>query len=166
MSGGDGPLPPLVKLEDFDGKWDGYIDAVFAEFHRDFLETQPKYQGKWVRCRRDPTYRGKEAGFWHCTSEGLSENDRIPDLRRCERIRWIRFALEHIGEVGIDCWTNTRHRAVRHLVWVREEFLIVLEEHRRQRDGFVYYQLVTAYCTAEEHRKQKLRVERDRSRNG
>jgi hypothetical protein len=164
MSGAGEKLPPLVRLEDYDGNWERYIDAVFAEFYRDFIETQPKYNDKWVRCRRDRRYKGKEIGFWHCTSEGPSEDDRTPDFRRCERIRWIRFALEHIGEAGIDCWTNTRKKAIRHLVWLQEEFLIVLEE-RRRRDGFMYYELWTAYCTPEEHRKEKLRRERDQSRN-
>lgn len=57
---------------------------------------------------------------------------------------------------------------IRRLFWFREEFLVVLAERTRVRDGFQYMQLVTAYCTAEEHRRKKLREERDnwKSRNG
>ena len=165
MSEGNDRLPSLIRYEDYDGNWDVYINAVFAIFYKDFIQTQPKYRDKWVRCRRDPTFKGKEAGFWHCISEGPNECDRTPDLRRCERVGWIRYALDRVGQAGIDCWTNERRGAVRHLVWLNEEFLVVLEERRRERDGFVYYQLVTAYHTPEDRRKAKLRSERDGARN-
>lgn len=159
-------LPPLLELSDFDGDWKRYIDTVFGEFHRDFLSSQPKLNRRWVRCRRDPIYDGKEAGFWHCTSEGPAEDERIPDLRRCERIRWIRYAIEHDEVVGVDHWTNRRGNEIRHLFWVNEEFLVVVGERIRKRDGFQYMQLITAYCTMEESRKRKLRKERDGTRNG
>jgi len=165
MSGGCGELPPLICLEDCDGNWGKYINKVFAVFYRDFIESQPKYNNKWVRCRREPIFQGKEAGFWHCTSTGDQEDQRKPDLRRCERIGWIRFAIENCLDVNVDCWTNERHGEVHHLVWLREELLVVLAERRRERDGFEYYQLITAYIPEESY-KVKLRKERDRSRNG
>jgi len=166
MSGKADWLPPLVLLPDCDGDWDKYVNTVFGVFYRDFIQSQPRFRGKWVRCRRDPIHDGKEAGFWHCVSEGANEGDRTPDLRRCERIAWIRFAIESENDPRIDCWTNVRGGEVRHLIWLQEEFLVVLAERTRQRDGFAYLQLITAYCTPEEARKSKLRKERDESRNG
>jgi hypothetical protein len=62
---------------------------------------------------------------------------------------------------GVDVWKNGRHGDERTLVWYREEFLVVLAARRRARDGFRYFQLITAYETKEEHRKSKLRRERD-----
>jgi len=96
-------LPPLIKFEDFDGDWERYINELFAIFYRDFIESQPKYQNKWVRCRRD-LIKGKEAAFWHCISEGPDEKDRKPDIRRCERISWIRSVIEHSQDDNVDCW--------------------------------------------------------------
>ena len=119
-----------------------------------------------MRCRRDPIYDGKEAGFWHCVSEGASEEQRLPDLRRCERIRWIRTVIEHANDESVDHWTNRRGADTRHLIWWNESFLVVLAERTRRRDGFQYFQLITAYCTTEEHRKKKLRKDRDGARNG
>jgi hypothetical protein len=159
-------LPALVRLEDHGGDWEKYINAVFAEFYRDFIESQPKFRGRWVRCRRDPMFDGKEAGFWHCVSEGESEARRVPDLRRCERIRWIRAVIEHATDPSVDHWTNKRGPETRHLIWWDEAFLVVLAERTRQRDGFQYFQLITAYCTPEEQRRDKLRRERDATRNG
>lgn len=152
-------LPELIKLNDYDGDWKRYIEAVFAVFYRDFIESQPKFKDLWVRCRRDPIYDGKEAGFWHCTSDGLDENHRIPDLRRCERIAWIRTVIDNYKECTV--WANYRSQEKRWLIWLNEEFLVVLAERERKRDGFKYMQLITSYCTIEEHRKAKLQKERD-----
>lgn len=159
-------LPEMIRLSDYDGDWKRYVDAVSAVFYRDFIESQPKFQGKWVRCRRDPTFEGKEAGFWHCASEGPNEATRTPSIERCERIGWIRSVISNSDDSRVDHWTNRRHKKTRHLLWLDEEFLVVLEERSRKRDGFQYMQLITAYCTPEEPRKRKLRKERDEARNG
>lgn len=162
-------LPPIVKLEDFDGNWDRYINKVFSFFYRDFIESQPMFLGKWVRCRRDLIYDGKEAGFWHCTSEGPNELYRIPNIRRCERIGWIKAVIEHCNDPIVDLWPKKQRGEIRQLLWFNEEFMIVLAERQRKRDGFMYMQLITAYCTEQEHRREKLRQERDkyfRSKNG
>lgn len=161
-------LPELIKLEDFNGDWNRYIDEVFSIFYRDFIENQPKFQNKWVRCRRD-LIKGKEAAFWHCTSEGPDENNRTPDIKRCERIGWIKTVIEHSDSPKVDYWSVRRRGETRWLLWFNEEFLIVLGERLRKRDGFKYMQLITVYCTEEEHRKEYLRKERDeysRAKNG
>lgn len=159
-------LPPLIRLDDCGGNWNRYIDEVFAVFHRDFVASQPQLDGCWVRCRRDPLYEGKEAGFWHCVQEGADEEQRTPDLRRCERVGWIRAIIEHAGDPTVDRWPNRRGSDMRFLLWWKEEFLVVLGERTRKRDGFRYFQLITAYCTTEEHRRRRLRQERDAARNG
>jgi len=160
MNGGSDWLPPLVVLADYDGDWKRYIEAVFADFFRDFIQSQPQFQGKWVRCRRDPIYDGKEAGFWHCVSEGRDEDERTPDLRRCERIGWIRAVIEHADDSSVDVWTSKKKRTLRIHLWYDESYLVVLGI----RKG--YYQLITAHCTDRRHTQQRLRRERDRARNG
>ena len=159
-------LPPLVRLTDYGGDWKRYINEVFAVFHRDFIRSQPRFEGCWIRCRRDPLYDGEEAGFWHCVQEGADEEGRVPDLRRCERIGWIRAVIEHAGAPAVDHWSNRRGSDTRRLLWYSEEFLVILAERTRKRDGFRYLQLITAYCTTEEHTKRRLRQERDAARNG
>lgn len=161
-------LPDLILLEDYGGHWSRYIDEAFAIFYRDFIESQPKFQNKWVRCRRD-LIDAKEAGFWHCTSEGPDQQIRTPDIRRCERIGWVRAVIDHWNDPAVDYWPNHEKGETRYLLWFNEEFLVVLAERSRKRDGFQYMQLITSYCTMEEHRKNKLRKERDeyyRAKNG
>ncbi len=155
-------MPELLTLADCGGNWEEYCTKVYDQFRLDFIASQPKYLGWWVRCRRDPIYEGKEAGFWHCVSEGRDEEARTPDLRRCERIRWVRAVLER-SEIDptIQRWSNVRGSEIRHLIWYREEYLVVVALKTRRHDGFSYWQLVTAYCTNREHTKAKLRKERN-----
>lgn len=158
MSAAPAWLPVLILLEAYGGDWRRFIDAVYAVFHRDFIALQPQYQGKWVRCRRDPIYDGKEAGFWHCTSEGPDEADRAPDLRRCERIAWVRAVIENSVDALIDVWVRDDGRKGRAAhIWFNEEFLVVLGE----RQSGKRYQLVTAFCTDRPHKILKKRKERD-----
>lgn len=151
-------VPPLILMAEHGDSFPIYIEAVYAIFRATFIDSQPKFQGRWVRCRRDPIYDSKEAGFWHCTSEGKTEEDRIPDIRRCERIRWLRAVIENHSDERVDVWYNDlRGGDIRYSLWFDEEYLVVLGDRRR------YWQLITAFTTDQEHRKRKLRKERDES---
>lgn len=151
-------LPPLVLMADYDQQFHKYIAAVYEFFRRDFFESPFYLDRKRVVCRRDPIYDGKEAGFWHCTSEGRNESERNPDLRRCERISWIKAIIENVGHPLIDDWTISKHdRAsdVRRYLWFNEEYLIVLGARKN------VWQLITCFTTPQEHYRRKLRSERD-----
>ena len=155
-------LPPLMLLSDHSCDWSVYVDAIYKRFREDLITRQPRYAGKWVRCRRDPIFDGKYAGFWYCISEGNDEASRTPDLRRCERIGWVRAVIVNAETSNeISAWRNTRYGESRRLLWFREEYLVVLAERTRRDDGFQYLQLITAYQTLEESRRRKLRTERD-----
>jgi len=107
-----------------------------------------------VGTKRYPLEQGKEATFWHLISEGDIEKDRLPDLRRCERIRWPRPTIEHATNVGVKVWRNQRGGETRVCIWCEAaEFLVVLAKRS------TYYLLWTAYPVVEEHRKRKLRKE-------
>ena len=89
-------LPPLVLLESFGGNWTEYIEEVYAQFKRDFVDSKPSFRGVRMGLKRYPMEQGKEGTFWHMTSEGKVEADRLPDLRRCERIGWPRTLIEKV----------------------------------------------------------------------
>ncbi len=155
-------LPDLTTFNDSEGKWADYVEVIYELFKNDFIDSQPQFDGKWVRCRKDPIYDGKFAGFWHSISDGKDEEERIPDFRRCERISWIRPIIENaISRDDTDVWKNQRGSNTNVLIWYDEYLLVVLGERTRRRDGFQYLQLITAYTTEKEHRKRKLRRERD-----
>lgn len=87
MTDGHNHLPDLVLLESFEGNWDRYIEAVYQYFKKDFVDSRPLFRKKRMGLKKHPLENGKEATFYHFTSEGNDESDRKPDLRRCERIR-------------------------------------------------------------------------------
>lgn len=148
-------LPELLLMADHDNSWNSYISAVYGLFATNFVASQPQFDGRSVRCRRDPLYDGKEAGFWHCVQEGADEAQRTPDLRRCERIGWIRAIIENCAEAEIDKWANDIRGELRHYLWYAEQYLIVLAERKHS------FQLITAFCTDRQHTIRKLRKERD-----
>ena len=148
-------LPPLVTLNDFGGDWNDYIDEVYRLFRRDFIDHQLRHDGLFIRCRRDPIFDGKDAGFWHCTSEGRDEEERIPDLRRCERIAWVRAVIEHASDPRVESWSLEKRGDFRHYLWFEESYLIVLAARRG------YFQFITAFCTPQERYRATLRRERD-----
>ena len=127
-----------------------------ACFKVDFIDSRPFYNGKRVGLKRYPLSQGKEATFWHFISEGSSEKDRIPDMRRCERIRWPRPIIEHSGERVLKVWKNRRNGETRICLWLEaEEYLVILAE---RKDHVMPW---TAYMVDKDHRKQKLQKEYD-----
>lgn len=147
-------LPPLVRFEDYYGDWPSYLDSVYAVFRQDFLGRRPTFFGKRMGLKRMPLTDGKEATFWHFIQEGESEEERIPDLRRCERIRWIRPVIEHADCDCVKVWAKPHKGTTRVMLWLEEqEYLVVLDD----RDEYVLPW--TAYTVTEDYRKRKLQKE-------
>lgn len=148
--------PDLVPLTAFGGDWPAYETELHRIFIAEIARGGIEFEGFRVNCRRLPETAGKWASFWHLVQEGRVEDDRLPDLRRCERIRWVRWVIENAAaHAEIDIWQNTRGTEVNALLWFREEYLVVLG----QRQG--YWLLRTAYCTDKSGRIAQLRKERD-----
>ncbi len=148
-------LPDLLP---FQGSWAEYVEAVFAIFERDFIAPRAAFRGEEIRLRWMPIYSGKPNAFWHLVQEGQIEDARTPDLRRCERIAWLRAIIENANDPRVKVWENERTgrkgRERSLLLWLEEEdFLVVLGK----RSG--YYLLLTAYPTNREHTRRKLRQE-------
>ncbi len=146
--------PP--DLLSFFGDWPTYEAELYRVFIDEIAQGGLQFAGLRVGCRRMPETAGRWASFWHLVQEGKVEDDRTPDLRRCERIRWVRWVIENARTyTAIDEWQNTRGTEVNTLLWYREEYLVVLA----QRQG--YWLLRTAYCTDKRGRIAQLRCERD-----
>ena len=147
-------LPPLVPLSDYDGDWNRFVEAIYRIYKHDFVEDPPSFARLSVRRQVLPVDQGKEATFWHLISEGPNEENRTPDLRRCERIRWPRPIIAHSGEPPLKVWQNVRDRGPRVCIWLEDiDYLVILA--RRER----YVVLLTAYPVTRAHHKEKLRRE-------
>ena len=155
-------LPPLLLLNEYGGDWHAYLEACYACFVADFVTNKPCYQGKRLGLKRHPIMNGKEATFWHFTSEGSVEEDRTPDMRRMERIRWPAPVIEHAEEKEdaniIKVWRNIRSRnESRILLWLESEAYLVILADRGE-----YILPWTAYQVTREHQKRKLQKEYDK----
>jgi hypothetical protein len=152
-------LPALILFEDFGGNWEEYEKAIYDYFRQDFCDSSPSYPGKRFAIRKNPFEKGKEAAFWHLISEGTRESERIPDFRRCERIRWPRPIIEALNKKGlVNCWKSRRPGHRRILVGLLDFSYVVVLEDRAE-----YVLLIAAYCVEQPHRQMKLTREYERS---
>lgn len=144
-------LPDLVLLEDYHGKWEDYLNALYGYFVQDFITAPPRFNGVRLALKRHPMIQGKEATFWHFISEGEEETSRLPDMRRCERIRWIKPIIESSSDSNVKMWEEKRGSETRvHLCYGNWEYLVVLA-HRGS-----YILPWTAFYIEQEHRRKKL----------
>lgn len=152
-------LPELVFLENNGGDWKRFLETVYEYFVTDFVDNKPVYQGRRLGLKRHPMVDGKEATFWHMTSEGNIECERTPDIRRMERIRWprpvIEEAVESKGSTVVKVWRNTRGKnETRVLLWLEsEQYLVVLADRGE------YILPWTAYPVTRPHQQRKLQKE-------
>ncbi len=143
-------LPPLVLLRDHGGEWERYLEAVYAWFKQDFINSKPVFQGRRLGLKRHPLTDGKEATFWHMTSEGQDEENRLPDLRRCERIRWPKPIIENDSDPELKVWAEPRGKQQRIHIWFEAEgYLVVLDDRGE------YILPWTAFFIEHEHERRK-----------
>lgn len=151
-------LPKLVLLTDYRNNWDNYLSALYTFYTKDFIETKPVFRREKLAVKKHPLVDGKEATFWHIIQKGKNEDERIPDLRRCERICWPKPIIEHCEEGGIKIWENERYtkkgKQISICIWFEQaEYLIIL----RKRVGYILFW--TGYPVTALHRKNKLEKE-------
>ena len=100
-------LPRIIDLADFDGDWGRMLNAAYEVFCNDFVYGRVSFRGLDVAVRRHPVSNGKEFGFWHCVQEGALEENRTPDMKRLERIGWIRAVIENAHDGQVEQWENS-----------------------------------------------------------
>ena len=145
-------LPALVLLDQYNGDWPKYCDAVYASFCADFITSKPKLNGWTVTPQKFKEPDGKEQAFWHLISEGITEADRTPDIRRYERIKWPKSMIEKVLALSLPWWYEPRgNKQMLHIAL--EDFSYVVVMSRRKG----YFLLWTAYCTERESRRATLR---------
>lgn len=147
-------LPPIVTLAEYNGDWDTYVEAQYSTFNSAFIGSKPTiFNPKRWAMKRHPLSLNKEATFWHVTSEGRTEKDRVPDMRRMERVGWIRPMIDSCRSNNHVCyWPSERRGECRPNIAVPDfSYIVVLEEHVE------YTMLWTAFYVERESQRQKFR---------
>ncbi|MBE5767526.1 MAG: hypothetical protein IKM26_01840 [Clostridia bacterium] len=152
-------LPELIPCTNW-AEFSTYEQLIYSIFKRDFIDSCPSFESKPVNIRREPKVDNREQAFFHVTSrEYKAGEERMPDNKRCERIKWIRAFIEHYdcdpclceSCEGIKVWEEPKGNNHRILLYFEEEdYVVVLE--RRDR----YVLLITAYYVDYSHTKKNL----------
>lgn len=154
-------LPNIIPLEDYDGDISTYLEVIYQVFKKDFIDSKFNFEGIRVALKKYPTVEGKEYTFYHFTHDGDIENERIPNLRRLERIPFPKPMIIGSNHPYLKVWRNTRGRKKRILIFHEEEsYLVVLED----RGDFVLPW--TAYLVEYNRQVIKLLDEYDRYMRG
>ncbi|HLA64083.1 MAG TPA: hypothetical protein VK610_06625 [Rhodothermales bacterium] len=123
--------PGVLRLDDYSGEWAQYEEELYRIYTYRVVRGGLTFQGRRIQCTRHPEVSGKAFGFWHLVTEGEVEEQRTPDMRRCERLPWIpwviRQASESDGRTGpVLWWVNKRRSGEGYVLWFREEEYIVV----------------------------------------
>lgn len=143
--------------------WTDYENAIYEIYLETVVRSGIAFRGAPVRAQYRPETKGKGFSFWHLISEAQdkcnrNEEDRIPDLERCARIRWVAWCINNAGQDGFPWWENKRKSETHVVIWARwHDFAVVLAK-RQTRDGPRFYLLKTAYCL-KAHRRQAFAKE-------
>lgn len=150
-------LPELLLLEDYGGNYERFIQAVYVVFQRDFVKYKTKFRGEELRLKRHPIYQDKAYTFYHMTHKGEDEQNREPDLRRCERMPWARPVIENCDAWNLKIWPQIRKGSNRLCIWLdleeEPDYVIILDIRKD------YKLLWTAFVLEYEHEKRKKQKE-------
>lgn len=143
-------MPPLILLDDYNGDFQQYLEAVYAIFKRDFVDSKPKWENKRFAMKKYPIEFGKEHTFYHITHEGENEEDRKPDFRRMERIAFPRVMIDNANNTALKVWEKRINYSNRiHILHTKERFLVVLDVRED------YFLLWTAFYIEYDHTLKK-----------
>ncbi len=153
-------LPELILFEDYSGNWEKYIEAVYMVFKRDFVNVKPIFRGKRLALKRHPIFQDREYTFYHMTHEGKIEDDRTPDIRRCERIGWAKPTIENCDKWKLKVWPQIRNGKNRLCIWLEmgsgePDYIMILDDRKD------YILPWTAFVLNYEHEKRKKQKEYD-----
>ena len=147
-------LPELILFEEYKGNFILYNDAVYAIFKNDFVKNKPVFQNKKLSLKSHPLIDGKEYTYYHFTHSGNIENERIPDLRRMERIGFPKPMIELSHNKNLKVWRNKRGTHERILIlYEKERYLVILEDRKN------YILPWTAYLIKDNSRIRRLLIE-------
>lgn len=155
-------LPEKICLNEYGGDYKRYIDVVYAIFERDFIKHKAVFGSHQLAMKFNPLFQERAYTFYHMTHEGEDEQERMPDLRRCECIPWARPCIENAENWNLKFWRQSRRGSKNRVcIWLEsseeidDDYFIILEVRE------TYVLLWTAYVAtySNEARKKKKEYE-------
>jgi hypothetical protein len=128
-------------------------EVLYEIFCRDIRDYALRYKGNDVWIFKDME-DGKETVFWHLTTretkpvkvprrkrrfcsavQPREERERLPDLRRCERLPWVRPLIEHPSDPEVLAWDYEEgDRTIKTYVWIKDyDFVAIMKRYPDQK---------------------------------
>lgn len=143
-------FPDLITLNQYGNSFSDYIKIVYSVFEDHFIKSKPRYNGQIVSAQAQPAVDNMHKTFYHITHEGEIETNRTPDLRRMERISYLKFMIISCPHKELLVWEKTIGRDNRiHILNEEESYLTVLTERRG------YFILWTSFYIERSHTLRK-----------
>jgi hypothetical protein len=150
-------LPKIICLEDYNGNYHNYIDAVYAIFERDLVKNRPDFGSHKLQLKSLPLFQNRAYTFYHLTHKGEIESEREPDFRRCERIAWVKPTIENTEKWNLKFWKQSRNGKSRVCIQLKVEedvdYYVILDVRTN------YILIWTAFIAEYEHEKRKKEKE-------
>ncbi len=146
-------IPTIIEMDSFDGDYEKYEEAVYNIYKETFEKQKFYWNDKTIEHKKHPVFKDKPGTFWHIVSTGDDEENRIPDLRRYERVAWPAYILSHCKQncTNLLMWKNKRKGKSRIILWCRDiDYVVILDE---RKDFCIFW---TAYPVTYRHTKNKL----------
>lgn len=157
-------LPAMAQVNPWTA--DTY-EMLYTIFRRDFVASRPQYCGCEVWHFRQME-DGKESLFWHLTSREVKpkpvprrmrkfaaqmteQPGRYPDLRRSERLPWVRPLIENSQQPQVLAWDYEEGDGDIHTyVWLKNhDFVAIMKKYPDGRR-----RLITAFCVDKDYKRQ------------
>lgn len=152
-------LPIIISLNDYGGDYQAYVDVLYSIFENDFLKHHATFGSHTLRHKFNPAFQNRSYTFYHMTHKGEKEDERTPDLRRCERLPWARPTIENVEMWNLKCWAQERNGKQRICIWLEvdtgDNYYVVLDVRKD------YVLLWTAFYAEYSHQVHKKRKEYD-----
>lgn len=156
-------LPDMISFNDY-GNWDVYIDTLYEIFRKDFIESKPHVDSIRFGLKYNPSFQNRAYTFYHMTHKGEDEKNRIPDLRRSERLPWCRHTIEHTDSYNLRFWEEERKGKHRICIWleacdqkghveIENNYFVILDVRKE------YVLPWTAFCAEKHHNIRKKEKE-------
>lgn len=152
-------LPNLELFDDYNNVWNNYQDALYNIFKNDLVDNPPSFDGRKVKIRWQPIEYDKPEAFFHVTCQDYrKDGERLPDFRRCERIRWVKAFIKNYkcdsslcdSCEGVKVWNEPYQNKNRvHILLEEERYMVVVEPRE------AYCLLITAFYFDHDHALEK-----------
>lgn len=154
-------FPELTDFNEY-GNYEDYEEALLEIYDRDLWKGGLRFNGLNVipRVHKKFELNGKTLDwtFAHFTSKGPVEANRELDLRRCERIGWVKPIIDNAHLDCVKVWENERKNGKGKffssvVLWCEIANSKVVISPRNGRKGEYY--VITTFYLIHNHRKIK-----------